>query len=82
DLAGNVWEWCDDAYRAYRSDSEEAPASNGHDKRAGRVLRGGSWSSLLEDLTVHRRSTALPGKRSPRIGFRCAIEMRALEERP
>jgi formylglycine-generating enzyme len=42
DVHGNVWEWCSDARRVYRVQSETDPS--GGDKGAYRVLRGGSWN--------------------------------------
>ena len=56
DMAGNVYEWCQDWY-----DSEQ-------DKR---VLRGGSWYDLSNDLRVASRLYNDPDSRSLIHGFRC-----------
>ena len=55
DMAGNVWEWCQDWY-----DSD-------HDSR---VLRGGSWYVVTFGLRVAFRNVSLPAY-SAGLGFRC-----------
>ena len=59
DVAGNVWEWCQDWY------------SSG---RRVRVLRGGSWASTVDNLRVaYRRNRDSPAGRYANYGFRCVV---------
>jgi formylglycine-generating enzyme required for sulfatase activity len=62
DLAGNVWQWCADAYDAAKAT----------DPQAGRVLRGGSWliSQLLCRSAI--RLDYQPDGRIYYSGFRAA----------
>jgi formylglycine-generating enzyme len=82
DLAGNVWEFCLDAWR-----EDFFPVSPAHDPIAGdealdgdayltvtsrRVIRGGSWGGAPLNLRVSYRDNHPPTGTGSHVGFRCA----------
>jgi sulfatase modifying factor 1 len=68
DMAGNVYEWCNDRYGAYSS----SPSINPTGPVTGlyRVLRGGSWLNAAVDLRCAYRTYNRPTLISTLLGFR------------
>ncbi|MDP6995306.1 MAG: SUMF1/EgtB/PvdO family nonheme iron enzyme, partial [Candidatus Poribacteria bacterium] len=72
DMAGNVWEWCQDRYGENYYSSSPAKNPLGPDTGSRRVLRGGSWSANASNyLRVAYRAFNYPNSRLNAYGFRC-----------
>lgn len=76
DLAGNVYEWCQDwyAYNYYDASALEPDQPLGPPQGVYRVLRGGCWKSLKEDMRCSHRHRNNPGAVNGTYGFRCAAD--------
>jgi formylglycine-generating enzyme required for sulfatase activity len=72
DMAGNVMEWCFDAYAPYgEGDLADPLVPMGRDSLG--VVRGGSWDSTAGGCRPTYRYFNSPALRSERIGFRLAL---------
>ncbi|MGI6395205.1 MAG: formylglycine-generating enzyme family protein [bacterium] len=77
-MAGNVAEWTDtwhniDSYYKKRTDGVviEDPIGPSDSPTKEKVIKGGSWVSLENEITTYARDKAFPNYRYYNLGFRC-----------
>jgi serine/threonine protein kinase len=74
DLAGNVWEWCEDVLDEdfYATGPTHNPRNTKQTKRSQLVMRGGSWMYDASSLRTYARVGFEAHYRFAGGGFRCA----------
>jgi len=73
DMSGSVWEWCNDWYGSYGSNTQTDP--KGPQTGSGRVLRGGSWNSPAVLCRVSYRTFREPSLSRSIWGFRVVLPL-------
>ncbi|MFH1759505.1 MAG: formylglycine-generating enzyme family protein [bacterium] len=77
DMAGNVWEWCNDFYENdyYQTclDSGTVVNPRGPELGTSRVIRGGSWNDNVTELRSAGRNTCPLKWSASFVGFRCVL---------
>ncbi|MFP6582036.1 MAG: formylglycine-generating enzyme family protein [Candidatus Hydrogenedentota bacterium] len=70
DMSGNVQEWCEDWFGAYKAETQFDPT--GFPKSPFKVVRGGAWNSMKNSCRTTNRGWTEPYNHYRSFGFRIA----------
>lgn len=74
-LAGNVYEWTSTDFTHYPGSDQETPREKGY-QGTYQVVRGGAFTYPKEYAMTTTRVWAKPTDKGPKLGFRCAAEVK------
>jgi len=70
DMLGNVWEWCQDSWGDYSTETVTDPKGPSGSPTTNRILRGGAWEEPPRYCHPTYRYSGKPELRSSKVGFR------------
>lgn len=71
-MAGNVQEWTSSDFKLYKGSTYKLPKKD--ETKQFKIIRGGAFSSIPNDLRLTTRFWNIPDFKDPKIGFRIAAE--------
>ncbi len=74
DMSGNALEWVFDWYDEFYYKDGQVTYPKGPDSGMAKVVRGGSWDNVANDVRTTKRYAVAPYRKEATIGFRCAMD--------
>jgi formylglycine-generating enzyme required for sulfatase activity len=75
DIVGNVWEWCEDAWKSDYNDFSPDGSAFTNEKQPRRAVRGGAWNMDAFRCRSSYRSFDWNDAANNRLGFRIVVEL-------